>query len=158
MSAPRVLLDANVLLLLVVGSVEPALISEFKRTAMFDKDDYHLLLDMLPRASTIVSTPHVLTEVNGLMNQLRSDQKAVVRGSLKALVGGLSEANVPATTVVEHALFYRLGLTDAAVACLADAGDLLVVTVDFDLWASLKTAGLEAVNFNHHRAAADRLN
>lgn len=50
----RVFLDANVLLLLYIGSFDPALIGQFKRTRQYTVEDFALLREIvgfLPRLS-----------------------------------------------------------------------------------------------------------
>ena len=64
-----VLLDSNLLLLLCVGSFRRQEIGRFKRTAQYGACDYDLLVDFLSRFKSVVTTPNVLTEVNGLSNQ-----------------------------------------------------------------------------------------
>lgn len=63
----------------------------------------------------------------------------------------LGEEHVAATTAAANALFTRLGLTDAGIAVLAGAGDVVVVTTDLDLYLGLSQSDLEVLNFNHYR-------
>src|SRR5207237_10295950 len=65
-----ILIDTNILLLLFVGAFDRKLIATFKRTATFLPDDFDLLLRLIGLVPRIVTTPHVLAEVNSLSGQL----------------------------------------------------------------------------------------
>lgn len=59
-------IDCNVLMLLIVGSVDVKSISTFKRTNMFDESDFNVLTKLIIN-SKIVLTPNVLTEDSNLL-------------------------------------------------------------------------------------------
>src|SRR5260370_39822148 len=61
-----ILVDANLLLLLVVGRFDEQRIQRFERTRDFVIEDFRLLEAMVRPFSRILSTPHVLTELSNL--------------------------------------------------------------------------------------------
>lgn len=61
-----VLVDANLLLLVMIGSFDRDLIASFKRTCAYSIRHYDLLVRLLGYFSTVVTTPHILTEVSNL--------------------------------------------------------------------------------------------
>jgi len=65
-----VLVDTNILLLHFVSDYDRELVPRFKRTATFAVDDYDLLIKLLTRFNSVVTTPNVLSEVSNLAGQL----------------------------------------------------------------------------------------
>lgn len=63
-----IIIDANLLLLLFIGSVNKAFITKFKRTKAYIPEDYELLTRFLGLFSSIVTLPNILTEVGNLAN------------------------------------------------------------------------------------------
>jgi hypothetical protein len=146
------LLDSNLLLLLLVGSVEPELIVRFKRTRQFLMRDYELLLDFTSQFQVVVSTPHILCEVSHLAAALHGDHRATFFVRMGQMIERLDERNVAGRIIAADDYFQRLGITDTAIALLS-TGDLLALTVDATLASCVAARGGAAVNFNHVRAA-----
>ncbi|MFN3326862.1 MAG: hypothetical protein ACK5AZ_25495 [Bryobacteraceae bacterium] len=61
-----VLVDTNLLVLLVVGSVDRERVSRFKRTSDYSSADWDLLTGILEQISQRYTVPHVLAEVSAL--------------------------------------------------------------------------------------------
>jgi len=55
-----VLIDANILLLYLIGSYDRSLISRFKRTRQFTVEDYATLLLLLHPFEAVITTPNIL--------------------------------------------------------------------------------------------------
>ena len=72
-----VLIDTNMLLMYVVGTLDPNLIPTFKRTKMFAVEEYALLRRFLEHRS-IVTAPHILTEVTNLARQIAEPRRTRV--------------------------------------------------------------------------------
>src|SRR5438874_3988149 len=60
------LVDANLLLLYILGKTNKQRIPAFKRTQAYSVGDFELLDDFVSRFRKVVSTPNVLTEVSNL--------------------------------------------------------------------------------------------
>ena len=75
----------------------------------------------------------------------------IFRHGYKVLVEQMQEFYDESRAVVADSCFVRLGLTDAAIAMLSRR-NLLVMTVDLDLYLTLQGRGADVVNFNHLRA------
>ncbi|MEM7787318.1 MAG: hypothetical protein AAF594_06270 [Bacteroidota bacterium] len=146
-----VLLDANLLVLYVVGSHDARLIQATKATRSFERRDFEFIARLVAYAGRLVTTPHLLTEVNGLSNtgvprRLRRDYLTTFRKQ----IGSMVEVHTEAAAIAEDEVFLRLGLTDAAVLSLG--GDPpLVVSTDLDLCVALDSRRLAVVNYNHVR-------
>lgn len=65
-----ILIDANLLLLLAVGRHDPALIASYKHTRSYSADDYSILEQFISLFRTVITTPHIMTEVSNLLGKL----------------------------------------------------------------------------------------
>lgn len=148
MSCERILIDANLLMLLLVGIYDSSYISRHKRTSTFTSQDFDLLLMRLENCE-IVFVSNVLTEVSNLLWLTPSPYCDHLRAILKTLIDQKSELHVPAKVAVEIEEFSRLGLTDASLISSTESGTIL--TVDFDLFLAAQIKGLPSENFNHLR-------
>ncbi len=137
-----IVLDANLLVLLVVGLHDRARIATFKRTRQYTADDFDLLGRLIGGGTRITVTPGILTETSNLVGEARLPV-------LRALIGRVAEKHMPAARLAESLFFDRFGLTDAGIAELA--GSHLILTGDFRLSESLRHRGFEVLNFNHLR-------
>ncbi len=61
-----ILVDTNLLVLLIVGSVNRERVSQFKRTSDYSPADWDLLIGILEQISRRYTLPHVLAEVSTL--------------------------------------------------------------------------------------------
>ena len=145
-----VLIDTNILLMYIVGTLDPRLIPMFKRTKMFTVDDYTILCRFLHPFRSIVTAPNILTEVSNLAGQMAEPRRTQVFQIFSQAVKVIPEQYVQSTMAVENSVFVRLGLTDMVIAKIAE-GAVLVLTDDFKLSQHLERSGLAVVNFNHVR-------
>ena len=141
-----VLLDANLLVLYVVGSRLPSLLGNHRRLKEFEPDDFELLKAEIA-GRHLVSTPHVLAETSNLV---RYGARTEATNALGATIRELDEEFCAARLLVEDHAFGRLGLADAAVLAAASRVEV-VFTVDMDLYLAMAYRGLPAINFNHLR-------
>lgn len=152
----RLLVDTNLLLLYIVGSLNPEKITRHKRTDKFTIEDYKLFLELMRRlGSQIVVTPHILTEVSNLVGQTDERTKRNLMLLLGSLVPVFEERTVSSAEAVRVPEFTRLGLTDSTILYLSEQG-VAVLTDDLPLYLALMSRGVEAINFNHLREQAWR--
>jgi len=145
-----VLVDANLLLLYVVGAYDTDHVERFKRTSTFTADDFQLLDRLLGHFSTIVTTPPILTEVSNFVGQLSDGHRRPCTRLLRRLIPELEEEHRASAMVTEHDYFLQFRLTDAGIADIA-AGTYLVVTDDLPLYHRLANDREAVLNFNHLR-------
>lgn len=146
----QVALDANLLLLHVVGDVQPSWIGQHKRLQAFDDLDFHLLRREIGEASVLV-TPNALTEASNLLPQgVQDPLRSELMGGLASFARGAAETYLPSSLLSVDPAFTRLGLTDTAWLVALEHPTLLM-TVDLDLYLEALSRGLNAVNFNHLR-------
>jgi rRNA-processing protein FCF1 len=145
-----VIVDTNVLLLYVVGSLDKSLISRHKRTRQFTEDDYEILVSLVAEFQTLVTCPNILTEVSNLVAQTDQSTAISLLTLLRSLVQPLREIHLPSREVCSTEQFAKLGLSDAAIVEIARE-NFLVLTDDFRLTQFLLTRQIDVLNFNHLR-------
>jgi len=146
-----VFVDTNLLVLLVVGSVNPNRVATFKRTQDFTLGDFRMLSRLVDWfGKPLVTTPHVLSQVSDLTD-LAGPEAIVARELLKSTIEVVEERYDEARRLVVHPLFRRFGLGDASVAAVCERG-IVVLTADVQLQVALACLGLDAINFNHIRS------
>jgi hypothetical protein len=145
-----VVIDANVLTLLVVGSIDRSLIARHRRTRRYDAEAYERLGHYLATFGRIIVTPNVLTEASNLLYDER-DPRPLTR--LRQLLQSLDERFVASEDAAAMPLFLRLGLTDAGLLC-RPASEGVLLTDDLELYLAALKLGREATNFTHLRFGA----
>ena len=142
------LVDANLLLLYLIGELDPRLIARFKRTQAFKVEDFTLLKAITDFFSVVVTMPSVLTEVSNLAGQLTGKTRLRFFETFAGKVQLLQEMHLPSNEVVRAKTFPRLGLTDSAII-LACKDRYLALTVDFALARFMEDNHLDVINFNY---------
>lgn len=145
-----ILVDTNILFLHIVGFVNKQRISRFKRTKQFTPEDYELLARILNSFQTVVTTPNILTEVNSLANQLGEPERSECLALFGQAIAQLQEIHQPSQVLAQLPEFQKFGLTDCGILNLAQ-GSYLVLTDDFRLSETLRSKGIDTVNFNNIR-------
>lgn len=150
------LLDANLLVLLVVGLTSEALISRHKRTVerAFTVHHFRLLRNYLAGAPCTV-LPNIVTEATNHLRQHKEPERTALMRTLAELLRGVHEVYLSSSDATVDTDFARLGLTDAAI--LQSAGRKCIVTVDAPLYVAASNRGLDVVNFVHLQAEAGLL-
>jgi len=145
------LVDANLALLYLVGGYDLRLVGDgkFNKLSKYETEDYKLLLRLKKVFKKAVTTPHVLTEVSNLINDLPEKTKAECLKKFHETFVEIDELSVPSMKAAQRPEFHFLGLTDTALAIVSD--QYLIVTDDARLVKKMNESGLEALNFNHLR-------
>lgn len=142
-------LDANLLVLLVVGATDQALIRRHRRLQAFHADDYDRLIDLLGNYQQVLVTPNTLTETSNLLGQHGEPQRSRFFDTFRSLIEINKEIVVTSLQASSNPSFRRLGLTDAALLEVVTP-ETPLVTVDLDLYvAALARVPGAAVNFTH---------
>ncbi len=146
MRAKEAFIDANLLTLLVVGSVDKGLIEKHRRTRNFSVADYDRLRTIIRKVRIFV-TPHTLAETSNLLAKKPLDKRLLA--GLRALIVGSDEITVLGKTAASHRHFLRLGLSDAGLLKVISPQRPLL-TVDLDLYqATFESGQVMAYNFRH---------
>ncbi len=148
-----VILDTNVLLLWLVGQIEPSKVGSHRRLSEFSLLDLYNLDELLRAFPYHLTLPNILTETSNLIG---SGNQVICQGAAEALAvycDRIAEQYVPSSDVVSSPAYARLGLTDSAIALAATKG-ATVVTIDHDLYGQLLKDGLKSLNLLHNRTPA----
>jgi hypothetical protein len=141
--ATGLLVDTNILLLKCLGP-------NHRRTKAFTDEDYRLLESIWSRFDRIISTPSILAEVSNLIGNAPDPRGLRVMKTITSTIELIDERYTPSRTLAGTPAFGKFGLTDAAIAELAEHG-ILVLTDDLPLAQFLQSKKLAAINFNHLR-------
>lgn len=142
-------IDANLLVLLVVGSVGQNLIRKHRRLQIFNAEDYDRLPDLIGHYDRVFVTPNTLTETSNLLAQHSDPERSRFFDRLQLIIEKSEEVVVVSKVAASNSEFSRLGLTDA-VLLEAISAETPLLTVDLDLFrAALVKAPNAAVNFAH---------
>ena len=88
------LADTNLLVLLIVGSVNRDRVSRFKRTTDYSPADWDLLTGILEQISPRFTIPHILAEVSAL-SDIKGPELETARTVLRNLIGEMLELQIP---------------------------------------------------------------
>lgn len=140
-------IDANLLVLLIVGSVGRDLIAKHRRLRRFTVEDFDRLINLLRPVEQVFVTPNTLTETSNLLAQHGEPERSRFFDSLRFIIQESKEVVVDSTEASRNDAFKRLGLTDAALLEVVTA-ETPLLTVDFDLYLAASAKGQDtAVNF-----------
>lgn len=130
--ATTLLIDTNVLVLFVIGTVNRNRITNFKRTRQYTTQDFDLLSSVITHWSSLCTVPHILAEVSNLTD-LEGIERLRARQILQETISVLTEVAVPSAKAVLEPAFSLLGLTDASILTAAREQSCAVLTDDLDL-------------------------
>ncbi len=149
-------MDANLLVLLVVGALDPDIIAKHRRLRTFGPADYERVRRIVSRFERILVTPNTLTEASNLLGQHREPERSRLLMTLRILIGESHEVVVASADAAGHPTYSRLGLTDAGLLGLVSRNTPLV-TVDLDLYlAASAVEPSSAVNYRHLQEHRER--
>ena len=151
MPANAYFIDANLLLLLVVGSVNRDAIARHRRLREFTRDDFGILLNLINQVERVLVTPNTLTETSNLLGLHGEPERSRFFERLRLIIEQTEEIVVASANASSNNAFTRLGLTDAALLEVATK-ETPIITVDFGLYLAASTSNPgSAINFTHLR-------
>ena len=145
-----VLLDTNLILLLIVGLFDKNLIEKHKRTNIFTKDDFDLLVNCISKYQVIWVTAHCLAEVSNLLKQTNNTANKKLLDCFSRVVSEFKESHIRKEIIFGKEIFCRMGVADTGIIVKAKRVSC-VITVDFDLFNEISNSGNKVINFNHIR-------
>ena len=149
MHSGKLIVDAHLLTLYVIGSYDRSLISKHKRCNEFDEIDYDVLIFILSQASEILHSPHVLSEVSNLIRLIGDPIKTKLTSHFSSLLQSSQESYIRSAFAAQHVQHAKLGLADCALLC--GRKDVAILTKDFDLYRAAMAEGRKVINFTHVR-------
>lgn len=150
MSRQALVLDTEILVVVIVGSIDKTLLGKTPHLKAYAPDDYELLDGFLEKFKIIAVTPHVLTEVSHFISKLEGNHRKEARRRLAALSTLLRERPVSTKHASQREEYQWLDLADCTLLVAAGPNDT-VLTMDSQLCARRQQLHLPAINFNHVR-------
>jgi hypothetical protein len=124
-----ILIDANALIVLLVGLVNPRLIGGHKRTSIYEEQDFKNILQIIGQdVSKLVTIPNVWTEVDNLLKDFPGDLKNLYIEKISDTIKTSSEKYFASSTGVGNYYFGMLGLTDTLLLEYAKECELLITS------------------------------
>ncbi|EIJ43227.1 PIN domain-containing protein [Beggiatoa alba B18LD] len=147
-----VLLDTNLLMVYLISELGQGEVEQFKRTREFTSDDADILKQLLKDFKHRYTIPQVLAEVSNLLDWMQNEDKQIRLKKLLAEYIDLSnELVIASKQLITLPIYFKLGITDAALFSLAKQYELTLITVDFGLYGYAQKYKIQTINFNHLR-------
>jgi len=150
-----ILIDANLLLVLVLGLTHQGILKNHPKTAGYAVDDFHALQKLLDLFQTSLTTPQILTEVSNLAAPHRLGAHKQVFGKVwHALTSNYLEIYMPAKDIIRKNIWYfqQYGLTDAGILMLLDERDVLFLSNDQPLVNQAMSLGKPCLLYDELRS------
>jgi predicted nucleic acid-binding protein len=135
------LIDTNSLVILLIGIIDPKLISLHKRTSIYEEEDHTNLLKIIKSLDRLIVLPNIWTEVDNLLNNFSGNYRWKYVQAFRKLIQLTSEKYIPSSIGTENAHFLSIGLTDALILELGKECDFLI-TSDSKLSDFVKAEGI----------------
>ncbi len=152
-----VVLDANLMVLLVVGSAAREYISRHKRLQDYTEEDFELLGLIIAEFTDLILLPHILVEVSNLARQIERPARTKVQSVLRTLITTATELPIPSIYGAQRDEFDNLGLADSVILHLCNmslAGvSPTLVTSDTDLANSAHSLGYSVIDYKQEYQA-----
>jgi len=146
-----VVVDANLTVLLVVGSASREYIAKHKRLKDYSIDDFELLGMLIAQFSEIVLLPHILAEASSLARQIDKPARTRVQSALKTLIATATELPIESVYGTRRGEFDKLGLTDAVILHLCSMNvngvSPTLITADTDLANCAHSLGYSVIDY-----------
>lgn len=141
-------IDANLIILLIVGLADENLVSRHKRTRTYSVQDFRLLVSIVANYREVVTLPNVLSEVSNLLSFEADDHSRRILATFIKFIETAEERYIASGVGVTRSEFSRLGLSDSVILEAAK-GDVHILTADLALHLAALNAGYQSVNFTH---------
>lgn len=151
--AKSILLDTNLLVVLVVGLLDPSMIGNHKRTKNYTPEDFESLKSVLDNYQELWITNQSVAEASNLLRHTNADNAEKLLKILSNLVSRYKESNISSRDIFEESCALKLGVTDAGLARKSKRVTNLL-TADLDLYLEVSGRFNNAINFNHIRTGA----
>jgi hypothetical protein len=140
----HILLDSNLLVVLVIGKADSRLFGS-NPVKHYSIDDYNLLVDEVISFQTIITTPYILSEVNGLLTNTGYN-RVKAREAFRELVPQFSIQYTQPQILFDDEYYSEFGLTDVSVIKATDE-EILALSDDGNLIGILTNTGKTALKF-----------
>jgi hypothetical protein len=129
----KLVLDANILVVFIIGAVDPTQLGVGKQVKEYQPDDFGILVQYLTQFGEIILLPNTITEASNLLDHLAGEWRERCMQMLAILVQSHGERYIGSNVASRQTEYMRLGITDAAILCSLDS-DTYLLTSDRALW------------------------
>lgn len=119
-------IDTNALILLIIGSIDPRLFKNHKRTSIYSNEDYEYLTEIIGEYNRLIVLPNIWTEVDNLLNDFSGRYKDVYVEKMKYATREISEEYLKSFEATQNYAFFDLGITDTQVLSISKKCDFLI--------------------------------
>lgn len=122
-----IIIDTNALVLLIIGCIDTKLITNHKRTSIYDEEDFNELITVIGDINQLIVLPNIWTEVDNLLNNFSSYKYLYIQKLIKT-INESTEKYLESNLVTNENSFYDLGLTDSLILKYAKNCRLLITS------------------------------
>lgn len=143
--------DSELLLVYLIGVYDQSYLLAYKRTRAYSKTDFIILNGFFENFASIITTPHILTEISHLSDAI---QKSRLKEFIKVFIdriNNLQEVFIGKHRIVKHEDFERLGVADTGIMITCDEKKYLMLTKDRLLTDLARKNGVDVINFDEYR-------
>lgn len=123
-----ILIDANALVVLLIGIIDPRLFKTHKTTSIYEEQDYYDLLAIVGDLKNLVVLPNVWTEVDNLLNNFSGNYKYPYIEAITNIINNTTETYIHSILATQSNEFFEIGLTDSLLLTYARECKLLVTS------------------------------
>lgn len=121
-------IDANALVVLIIGSIDVRLFKTHPRVSTYDQQDYIELLTIIGNINQLAILPNVWTEVDNLLNNFSGNYKYPYIQNIAFAIQSTTEIYLPSINAIVNPYFFDLGLTDCLLLEQAKTCSLLITS------------------------------
>jgi hypothetical protein len=122
------LIDANALIILLLGLMDPKLITKHKRTSIYEEQDFDDLVSFIGTIESLIVLPNVWTEVDNLLNNFNRGYKEKYIEQITNTIKLTSEKYLESKIGTVSFGFLDLGLTDSLLLEYSKECELLITS------------------------------
>ena len=148
---PRLVLDTNMLLVFIVGSVDPNLLGITKRVKEYRPADYEIIVTYLGFFNDVILLPTIVSETSNLLDQMWGERRKLCMTLLADLTQTSNEIYVRSGLAATQPEYMELGITDASILCVLNE-DTYLLTADLALYLAAICRRQNAQRFEDLRA------
>ena len=113
-----VIIDANLMIYYFIGCYDINLLNSYKKTNVYKIQGFELISELIDSFKTIITTPHILTEISNLSTSLNENIKQEYLENYFEKIKIFDEHYLPATAIGSNVKIKKLGLTDSMILFL----------------------------------------
>jgi len=150
-SKKGVLIDTNIMLFYLLGVYDIRFAEEYKRTRMYDANDFTWLVRFLGNFERIYITPQILAELWNFIEKIPGKKLFECVSSSVSTLLEVTENYVEKDEILTKDYTSYIGATDASIICSAKHIDCLILTDDLRAYSHFLANEVASININHLR-------